>query len=360
MENQPDKIKQEQICKQVEYYLSDQNLKKDKFFHDKVSSDPEGYIDVSFILSCNKIKVFTSNKDDLLKSLEGSILVERHPSDDRVRRVNNRSLPKFEETKDGKKNVKKHDNGPEEVVSTDSVMDELQEKDFDDPIMFSVKRNEEGKTSWKDIENAIKSDFSELRLVYTRMSEENEGHIGLSSRRKNEEAIKRLVENGLKIGDITLEIKKIEGKDLDSFWEQHGSHFVFCSNQKKSFLKKRAKKLRAEKGEEAPKKKAKKTFTISGVEYEDINKVKSKSRAILNLKKNGEVIEGKDKDFLLELLKQHEKYEQKSKDLKDIIVNDHPEHENTRCFFVVRNDGTQEDFSVSKCIQNLQNKSESQ
>jgi len=269
------------------------------------------------------------------------------------------AYPNLKNLRMGKKNGKKHENAAEEGA-TDSVMDELQEKDFDDPIMFSVKRKEEGKTSWKDIENAIKADYPDLRLVYTRMSEENEGHIGLSSRRKNEDAIKKLVDSGLKIGDITLEIKRIDGKDLENFWEQHGSHFVFCSNQKKSFLKKRAKKLRAEKGEDsAPTKKAKKSFMISGVEYEDINKVKSKSRAILNLKKNGEVIEGKDKEFLLELLKHHEKYEQKSKDLKDIIVNDHPEHENTRCFFVVRNDGTQEDFSVSKCIQNLQNKSES-
>lgn len=38
-------------------------------------------------------------------------------------------------------------------------------------------------------------------------------------------------------------------------------------------------------------------------------------------------------------------------------VGQHPEHEKTRCFFVVRKDQTKEDFSVSKCIKNLENAS---
>jgi hypothetical protein len=41
--------------------------------------------------------------------------------------------------------------------------------------------------------------------------------------------------------------------------------------------------------------------------YHDINKVKSKSRAILNLKKDGERIEGNDGEFIKELLEFHEK-----------------------------------------------------
>lgn len=35
------------IKKQMEYYLSDLNLKKDDFFHEKISSAPEGWIDIS-------------------------------------------------------------------------------------------------------------------------------------------------------------------------------------------------------------------------------------------------------------------------------------------------------------------------
>lgn len=41
------------------------------------------------------------------------------------------------------------------------------------------------------------------------------------------------------------------------------------------------------------------------------------------------------------------------KDLKDFTVGLHPEFNQTRCFFVVKNDGTREDFSFHKCISNL-------
>jgi DNA-directed RNA polymerase-5 subunit 1 len=94
---------------------------------------------------------------------------------------------------------------------------------------------------------------------------------------------------------------------------------------------------------------------IAGIFYHDINKVKSKSRAILNLKKDGEKIEGNDSDFLKELLQLHEKSETKLKNFSHFEAGVHPLYEKTRCFFVVRTDGSKEDFSVTKCIVNLEN-----
>jgi len=82
----------------------------------------------------------------------------------------------------------------------------------------------------------------------------------------------------------------------------------------------------------------------------DSNKVKSKSRAILNLKKDGETLEEADSDFMKEILKFHTKCDEKMKDFDHFEVGVHPEFNKTRCFFVVHKDGTKEDFSVSKCI----------
>lgn len=82
----------------------------------------------------------------------------------------------------------------------------------------------------------------------------------------------------------------------------------------------------------------------------DINKVKSKSRAILNLKKDGEKLDQNDADFMTELLKFHDKAAEKTKDLEHFEVGPHPEFTKTRCFFIVKKDGSKEDFSVSKCI----------
>lgn len=56
---------------------------------------------------------------------------------------------------------------------------------------------------------------------------------------------------------------------------------------------------------------------------------------------------------LLELVKLHEKGEEKLKGLKSFTVGFHPEYEETRCFFIVKKDGTKEDFSLTKCLAKL-------
>lgn len=99
------------------------------------------------------------------------------------------------------------------------------------------------------------------------------------------------------------------------------------------------------------------SYEIAGVYYADINKVKSKARAILNLKKDGEKLTGNDSDFIKELLEMHDKGEAKLRDFESFEVGEHPDYAKTRCFFVARKDGTKEDFSISKCIIKLEHSS---
>jgi DNA-directed RNA polymerase-4 subunit 1 len=58
--------------------------------------------------------------------------------------------------------------------------------------------------------------------------------------------------------------------------------------------------------------------------------------------------------MLVELLNFHDKKEKKLNDLKSFTVGTHPDHPETRCFMIVKGDGSQEDFSCIKCIQNMQ------
>lgn len=54
------------------------------------------------------------------------------------------------------------------------------------------------------------------------------------------------------------------------------------------------------------------------------------------------------------LLALHEKGETKLAELDHFTVDIHPEYKDTRCFFVVKADGTKEDFSAVKCINKLE------
>ena len=68
-------------------------------------------------------------------------------------------------------------------------------------------------------------------------------------------------------------------------------------------------------------------------------------------------LEPADEEFMKEILKFHEKHDQKMANFSHFEVGVHPEFAKTRCFFVVNKDGKKEDFSVSKCIMNLELKS---
>jgi len=76
----------------------------------------------------------------------------------------------------------------------------------------------------------------------------------------------------------------------------------------------------------------------------------------LNLKKNGDKLDDSEKKFMIDLLKFHHNSAEKIKDLKEIIVDNHPSFANTRCFIIVKNDGSKVDFSVAKCVDGIKEK----
>jgi len=141
---------------------------------------------------------------------------------------------------------------------------------------------------------------------------------------------------------------KLEGEPLKEFWQNQGGHYNFCIQNKLRQAKKASKMRNVEKKEAV--KRAKTSYEIAGVYYLDINKVKSKSRAILNLKKDGDRLEGNDEAFVKEIISFHERSDAKMADFSHFEVGTHPNFDKTRCFFVVRKSGEKEDFSITKCI----------
>lgn len=71
---------------------------------------------------------------------------------------------------------------------------------------------------------------------------------------------------------------------------------------------------------------------------------------------NGDRIKEPYNNMLKEILKHHDKGEKKMESFDHFTVDVHPQHQDSRCFFVVKTDGAKEDFSVIKCIENLVHK----
>ena len=60
------------MTKQIEYYMSDQNLKTDKFFHNLIRTSKDQFISLNVLLNCNKIQKMRPSLRDLEKAVQDS------------------------------------------------------------------------------------------------------------------------------------------------------------------------------------------------------------------------------------------------------------------------------------------------
>lgn len=272
-----------------------------------------------------------------------------------MRRIDNKPLPKL--------NIKPKQKAPVEEEKDDGS---LKERDFKNPkiLAFTSSAKDEEKPSWRDLEKDLVQHFPSLKILYSRMKD-NLGQIAFSSHNLDEAAIEKLTHDAFKSAGYDYTFSQPSEEDLKKFWEEHGSHYEMITKQKMRRLKKRKRD-----DEKQTSSKIQKTtederqYTIAGVSYANINKVKSKAKAIMNIKEDGQKLESYEEEFMKEIIKYHPKHDEKmngtgSPDtaFDHFIVDQHPNYRNTRCFFVVRKDGTKEDFSMSKCIE-LMEKSE--
>ncbi|KAI3741505.1 hypothetical protein L1987_59179 [Smallanthus sonchifolius] len=77
----------EKIIKQVEYYLSDENLRTDKFLLKYFTKDEEGYVPVAVIATFKKMKKLTHHKSLIVAALKESSLLTLSSNEKKVKRI---------------------------------------------------------------------------------------------------------------------------------------------------------------------------------------------------------------------------------------------------------------------------------
>lgn len=128
-----------EIVKQVEFYLGDLNLAKDDFFRDLITSSQDGYIEIAYVLKCNKIKKLGVNKaQQIALACKNSQAVEISADGNKIRRTGNASLPtKTESTK--KRDVKADE---KRVTRQASKQEEEQKEEETKEEPATVERDE--------------------------------------------------------------------------------------------------------------------------------------------------------------------------------------------------------------------------
>lgn len=319
---------------QMEYYLSDENLKKDEFFHGKISNNPEGYVELEYFLKCNKIIKNGWKMKDIVEGIKQSPLLELDYSGQKVRRKDNKPLPELTLLKKKRKKDEEEEEEKEE-----------EQKLTIDPVILKVTTEADVNIKWKNILDEFKKTNKNLEVIYGRFKGK-EGHIAVLLKPEEELEFK----DKFTIEETEFSVSKCQGDDLIDFWKDHGSHYELCikSNRVVKKKKKANKKTIPDELEEPVK--------LGNQEYDSLMILRSEIRSLLSHHKDNEKFEKEDEALLFDLLKYHHSYEEKIKNYDYFTTGKPDKFAFSRCFFIVKKDGQKEDFSFQKCIDGIEEK----
>lgn len=301
------------VRKQIEYYLCDENLKYDKFFHDKISEDKEGWLDVTCILSCPKVKAMRATKEDLAAALKDSTL-ELKEDNSAVRRPGNAALPKLEvKPQHHKKNsIHAHDGGMLLVVS--GIPEEQ---------------------SWKQVKEALHKKLPEkvqIWFVSEVQEDKNQCHVAISPFNGDLEFFQAVE---LEVGGAKLKVDIAYGDVLQKVAKTLPKHI----------RDKRDKECRKRQKERN------RPIVVGSQKFVNVAALRGRVKEILNSRTDGELLKPEGTDFKLirALLDYHPKGAEKSAGLVGLKVAK-SQLSGSRCFYMTREGKEDEDFSAKKCM----------
>jgi len=319
------------IKKQIEYYFSDQNLKGDKFFHEKISAEPEGWLEMKLIQSCNKIKAFGVPDDVLLDALKESTLeTKTGEAGTFVRRTT--APPALDEKLAASKRVKPDDAKKKEMAHIGGVL-----------LKFSEIPEEVG---WIPIKEAVKAKIPETSRVMfaTTVTEKGTSVMVLTPFDGDLDLVETMV---IEVEGVKIKFAVMYGEELRECLKELPKHIV----------------KRREAAAKTRQKAKQKPVSLANQKFANIATVKAKVKEIITARKDGQVlIEGSpDTALVYAVFAYHPRADEKLKSVKGIKV-DTSEHDaddkgkKSRCFHLMKEDGTTEDISVIKCLSELERK----
>jgi len=321
------KEKLTEINSVIEFYLSNENLKQDS----------NGYISIEELLKCNKIIKNSYSKEYLIASIKKSENIEIDSSNNKIRKKENKQPTEL------KLLNQKRKLSDFSKIEIDEEIKDFRNKITIDPIVFKITSEKEinEENFWYLIKENFSNENPHLKINYCTFKNKL-GFLTILYRCDQEDKIKFNKE--LKVKDNILLIEKAEGDDLIDFWKYNEKNYIRVNNLKIDD-KNENYNYNIHKNEIL-----KNPINLGGFEFKNINDIKTKSKSIISNNFDNEPLKELDLKFVEDILKFHPKYDEKIKDMKFISVGKHSKYTNTRCFYIVKNNDLNEDFSIQKCI----------
>lgn len=347
------------VKRQVEYYLSDDNLKFDKFFHERISANAEGWLPFVNILSCRRIQNLGATAEDIVKALVDSTAVdvkEIAPNEWAVRRKNNTPLPSLEErpprpNRGGDGSAKRGDNSGRNKKSrpADLHVGGCIIKISDIPAEASwelIKTKIQEKLPRQDIEvkgEDGKRGYLDRAIQFVSTPDTECSCYALMGKFENDQEFFMSFEP-LDINGARVVVTLLQDAD-------EANNFI--RSLPMGIRKRRERDIVNRKNQMA-----KKPIFLGGIEWQDMDHLRESLKGVLKSTAPGQTTNSKTKNVLIELLKYHPNGANKLRNHVDFKVDVISKEKDTgkdvtKCFWVVREDGTTEDFSLQKCFNHM-------
>merc|ERR1719471_2690681 len=300
------------VRKQVEYYLSDENLRYDRFFHEKIAGSADGWLDMSLVLSCNKMKAIRAERKDVIEALQES-KIEVRDDGNAVRRPGNAKLRPLEArpTHQKKSSVHAHAGG---VIAAISGVPAEQ--------------------SWMQVKDGLREKLPpKVQLWFvSEVTDKNQCIVVASPFENDQQFFEELT---IELAGAKLKCEVCQGELLQSS------------------LKLLPKHVRDKRERESRKKQKERNrpILLGTQRFLNVPALRGRVKEILNSRSDGEQLKPDGSDFKLikSLLEFHPTGPEKSKGLVGIKVAKSIQGD-SRCFFMIKEGEVDEDFSAKKCL----------
>jgi len=295
------------LRKQIEYYFSDDNLRRDKFFNTKISSNPEGWLEVSLLLSCKKVESMKATAEDILTvTAETDLII----SEDRtsIKRV--------------------------APVPTLSVAVNKPKNEQDGGVMLKIT-NIPAEMKWFPIKAALEALGMKVTYAGNVNHETHECVLLLSPFENDLQTVSTL---DLTVEGAKLDVAMLEGADLRAALKTLPSFIA----RKRDMRAKEASKLKQ------------KGVQLGEYKFPNVAAAKKRVSEILKMRKAGTELKAGSQDYQLihAVFQHHPNAATKLEGMTGIKV-DKSEKGDSHCFWVVKGD-TCDDISVMKCLTQLE------
>jgi cold shock CspA family protein len=308
------------VVKQVEYYLSDKNLSRDRWMREQIEATGKQAITVANLLKCNKLKALTTDVKVIQTAVDASAVLYMTTALDNELAIGR---------------------GTEEAPTP------LPE--YTPPIIVLLT-DIQGERTWKDVRTGYLAGYGAPVSVqinaptpFIVVDPEHKASIALA------------IASGISDvdGNRICSVAEATAEQQNALLQYHYEQLAANAAKSRERALNRGKKDRRGKGNRGPRGPTGPVY-VGELKFADTQAVFDKIKGIMRDYKDSQPIMGADKQFMVDLFKNHPRGSEKTQYLREIVVKENEAFdEATQSFFIKKRDNTEEDISYVKCVQNL-------